>query len=248
VKLTVVGCSGTYPTAEAPCSGYLFEAAGFRLLVDLGPGTFVELQRYLDIHDLDAILLTHWHPDHVVDIFPLYYALRFSNALDKRLPLYAPDGAERSIYGFLSGDSRTEFLRVFDLRKLEGGEKLELGPFEIETAVTNHPVATVAVLVSADHRSLAYSADTGPGGGFPAIAEKGEILLCEATYLYEGQGPPIHLASRQAAEIAEQAGARRLILTHRFPSCDEAIWLEEAQSVFSGHLEPAKPGLEIAID
>lgn len=243
MKLTVVGCSGTYPTAEVPCSGYLFQSEGFNLLVDLGPGTFVALQRHVPIDQIGAILLTHWHPDHVVDIFPLYYALRFADRFEGTIPLYAPRGAERSIFGLLSGDSRQEFTRVFDLRQIEGGQKLEIGPFSVETASTNHPVETVAVLVGEGDNAVAYSADTGPGGAFPDLASRAKIVVCEATYALPGQGPPIHLSSREAAELAVRTGASRLVLTHRFPACDENLWYEEAKQVYDGPLEAAHPGM-----
>lgn len=247
MKLTVVGCSGTYPTHEAPCSAYLFSSEDYNLLVDLGPGTFVALQSHLDIHEIDAILLTHFHPDHCVDIYPLYYALRFSNSFDRRVPVYAPAGAEASLFGFLSGDSLKEFRRIFELETIAGGQKLHIGPFDIELAPTNHPIETVAVAVSDSSATVAYSADTGPGGGFPELAAKAELVVCEATYERAGQGPPIHLASREAAEIVERSGAPRLVLTHRFPTCDPDRWFEEAASVFEGTIEAASPGLVIEI-
>lgn len=247
MKLRVVGCSGTYPTGESPCSGYLFSAEGYNLLVDLGPGTFVALQQYVDFHALDAILLTHFHPDHCVDIYPLYYALRFSDAFAKRVSVYGPRGAEKSLYGFLSGDSRDEFVRVFDLQRIGGGQTLQLGPFDVELSTTNHPIETVAVAVADASGTVTYSADTGPGGGFPELAAKADVVVCEATYEREGQGPPIHLASREAAQIVERSGAARLVLTHRFPTCDRDRWFEEAQSEYSGAIEAAFPGLTVEL-
>jgi ribonuclease BN (tRNA processing enzyme) len=247
MKLTVVGCSGTYPTDESPCSAYLFSAEGYNLLVDLGPGTFVALQEYIDLHSLDALLLSHFHPDHCVDIFPLYYALRFSDSFAKRIPVFAPAGAEASLFGFLSGDSREEFARIFELQRIAGGQTLQLGPFDVELSSTNHPIETVAVAVSDSKGTVTYSADTGPGGGFPELAARADVVLCEATYEREGQGPPIHLASKEAAQIVEKSGAGRLVLTHRFPTCDRDRWLEEAAAVYEGQLEAAIPGLTLEL-
>lgn len=247
MKLTVVGCSGTYPTGESPCSAYLFSAEEYNLLVDLGPGTFIALQQYVDLHSLDAILLTHFHPDHCVDIYPLYYALRFSDSLSKRIPVYAPGGAEASLFGFLSGDSREEFARVFQMHRVAGGQTLHLGPFDLELSATNHPIETVAVAVSNASGTFTYSADTGPGGGFPDLAMKADVVVCEATYEQEGQGPPIHLAARQAAQIVERAGGGRLVLTHRFPTCDRDRWLDEAASAYNGLVEAAYPGMSVEL-
>ncbi len=247
MKLTVVGCSGTYPTQEAPCSAYLFSEEGYDLLVDLGPGTFVALQRYIDIHSLDAIVLTHFHPDHCVDIYPLYYALRFSDSFSKRVPLLVPEGTEQSLFAFLSGDSRQEFSRVFELQLVESGQKMGLGPFDMEFARTNHPVETLAIAVSDVSGTVAYSADTGPGGGFPELASKADLVICEATYQTTGQGPAIHLSSQEAGALAESSGAGQLVLTHRFPTCDRQAWLECAAAEYSGEMYEASPGLVIRL-
>ncbi|MER3395820.1 MAG: MBL fold metallo-hydrolase [Acidimicrobiia bacterium] len=245
MKFTVIGCSGTYPTHESPCSAYLFSAEGYNLLVDLGPGTFVALQRYIDLGDLDALLLTHFHPDHCIDIYPLYYALRFSDSFERKISVYAPGGAESSLFGFLSGDSKEEFARIFAMERVSGGNKLQLGPFDVELSATNHPIETLAVAVSNGRATVTYSADTGPGGGFPELAAKADVVVCEATYEREGQGPPIHLASRQAAQIVKESGAARLVLTHRFPTCDRDRWFEEAASTYGGVIDAAFPGLEL---
>lgn len=240
--MRVLGSSGTYPTPENACSGYLFSAEGFNLQVDFGPGTFVNMHEHLAPIGLDAVLLTHWHPDHCIDIYPLFYALRFHPDHPTKLPVYAPAGAESHLFAFLSGDSQEEFRRVFDFREIDASSALEVGPFNVSLARTEHPVETMAVSVEEGGRRVAYSSDTGPGGGFPELARAADVVLCESTYEYVGQGPPIHLAASQAGEIANQAEVGELLLTHIFPTCDSATCLEHAKSEYSGPIDLVKQG------
>lgn len=232
MELTVIGSSGTYPTQENACSGYLFNSEGFYLQVDLGPGTFIGGQERCAFEELNAIILTHWHPDHCTDIYPLFYALRFHPSSPSKLPVYAPDGAERHLFAFLSGDSRTEFQRVFDFHAIDETTELDLGPFRVQFARTEHPVETLAVSVEENGCRVAYSSDTGPGGGYPGLARGADAVICESTYEYVGQGPPIHLAASEAGEIAAEAGAGSLFLTHIFPTVDSARCKDEASEAF----------------
>lgn len=220
MNLTIVGSSGTYPTRDNACSGYLFSSEGYDLQVDCGPGTFIKGQDYYSVEDLDAVILTHWHPDHCTDIYPLFYALRFHPDSPSRLPVYAPEGAERHLFAFLSGDSREEFQRVFDFRVIDESTELEAGPFEVRFARTHHPVETLAVSVQEGSSRVVYSSDTGPDGGYPDLAAGADVCICESTYEYEGQGPPIHLSAAEAGAIAARAGVGRLCLAHIFPTVD----------------------------
>lgn len=237
MELTVLGSSGTYPTPTNACSGYLFSEGGFDLQVDSGPGTFVNLQRYIQFDALDALLLTHWHPDHCIDLYPLFYALRFHPDRPQQLPIYAPAGAENHLFAFLSGDSQDEFRRVFDFKEIDESSKLEVGPFEVSLARTEHPVETLAVSVAEGSHRVVYSSDTGPGGGFPELARGADLALVESTYEVAGQGPAIHLSAGQAGEIAAKAEVGELLLTHIFPTCDSEICRDEAAAEFGGELQ-----------
>lgn len=232
MNLTVIGSSGTYPTPNNACSGYLFSSDGFNLQVDCGPGTFVEGQEYCSVEELDAVILTHWHPDHCTDIYPLFYALRFHPDTPSRLPVYAPAGAERHLFAFLSGDSREEFQRVFDFRVIDEESEFEAGPFKLRFARTHHPVETLAVSVQEGSRRVVYSSDTGPEGGYPELAAGADICICESTYEFAGQGPPIHLSAGEAGAIAAKAGVGRLCLAHIFPTVDAGKCVMEASEAF----------------
>jgi ribonuclease BN (tRNA processing enzyme) len=245
MRLTVLGCAGSFPGPDSPCSAYLVEADGFRLLVDFGTGSLGALQRYAGIDRLDAILLSHLHCDHMLDACSYVVVRRYNpgGALPK-LPLYGPAGtAERlaCVYGTDKGTSTVE--DVYDVRTLAPG-RLEIGPFRVEVERMNHPVETFGVRIEHGGAALAYSADTGVTEALVDLARDVDLLLCEASYLDSAPHPPdLHLTGREAGEHAHKAGARRLVLTHLVHAWGDAeATLAEATAAFDGPVELARPG------
>jgi ribonuclease BN (tRNA processing enzyme) len=248
MKLTVVGCSGSFPSAESACSSYLVEAEGYRLLLDMGNGALGELQRYSGLYDLDAIALSHLHPDHCIDMCGYFVAryYRHEGGRCEPIPVYGPRGTERRLtvaYGDTPSDSAMS--EVFDFRKLTAGGVFELGPFTVRTEEVSHPVESYAFRVT--HResgkTLAYSGDTGACGALTELARGAGLFLCEASFTDGKEAiPDLHLNGREAGACAQQAGVGRLVLTHVPPWTDAKVNLRDAKDTFEGPAELARPG------
>jgi len=243
VKLTVVGCSGSFPGPGSPASCYLVEADGYRVLLDLGNGALGELARYVGIYDIQAILISHLHPDHYIDLCAYYVARKYRpGGPAPRIPVYGPpDTAQRAAraYGLPIQPGMTEEFCFRDY----GQEPFDLGPFRVVTALMNHPIPAYGVRLEHDGRVLTYSGDTASCAALNQLAKDADLFLCEASFL-EGRdaAPDVHLNGREAAQAARDAQAQRLVLTHIPPWNDPARTLAEAAPAYDGPVELARPG------
>jgi ribonuclease BN (tRNA processing enzyme) len=247
VKLTVLGCSGSMPGPDSPASGYLLEHEGFRLVLDLGNGSFGALQRHVAPRDVDAIILSHLHADHCLDMTSYVVALRYGpDRPSARIPVLAPSGAKDRIESAYDPLARKLGLHeLFDFRTAVGGE---LGPFAVSFAPMNHPVPALAVRLSAGGRTLVYSGDTGETDALAALAEGADTLLCEASFgPDEPYVPDLHLTGAQAGAYATRGGVGRLIVTHVPPWGSRKVAVAEAATTFSGPIEAAQPDAEFTI-
>jgi ribonuclease BN (tRNA processing enzyme) len=240
--LTVLGCSGSHTGPGRACSGYLFRSGGSQLLVDCGNGSSANLQRVTRPEDLDAILITHRHVDHCVDLIGMFYALRFHPSGPKPIALYAAAEVVDTLTGLLSHDSASSFREVFHVTEVTGGDTFDVGPMHVELADAVHPVPTVAARVSAEGASVVYSSDSARGDALLELARGTDLFLCEATWQGDGAGlpPGMHLTAAEAGQLASDAGVRRLVLTHVFGSLDRTVSLTEAGATFDGDLELAE--------
>jgi ribonuclease BN (tRNA processing enzyme) len=233
VKLTIIGCSGSGPGPKSPASCYLVEHDGFRLLLDLGNGSFGALQGLVNPDTIDAVFLSHLHADHCLDVAPFVVWYRYSGqSSGRRIPLYAPAGAATRLALAYDGED-VDLSDVFEFTDVTPGE-LTIGPFAAETARTAHPVECHAVRLTVDGRSLVYTGDTGPSARVVDLARNADVLLAEAAHppgpdLPEG----LHLTGREAGEHAAAAGVGRLLLTHVPAWVDEIGQLFAASAVFS---------------
>ncbi|WP_329107901.1 MBL fold metallo-hydrolase [Micromonospora sp. NBC_01699] len=243
MRLTVLGCAGSFPGPEAACSAYLVEADGFRLLVDFGSGSLTALQRYAGLHAVDAILLTHLHCDHILDAVTYVVVRRYApDGPYPPLPVYAPAGAPDRLAGAYSQDE-TSVDDVYTFYGLQPGS-FPIGPFTVTVDRVNHPVETYGVRLEHNGRSLAYSSDTAPCEALLRLAHGADVFLCEASYLDGVDNPPdLHLTGREAGEIATKSEVGRLVLTHLVSAWgSEALTYEAAASAFAGPVEIARPG------
>ena len=244
MKLTVVGCAGTFPGPDAACSSYLLEQDGFRLLVDAGNGSTGMLQRSIGLLDLDAVLISHMHGDHYLDLVTYTYARRYHPDGDAgRLPLYGPSDIEAHLLGAFGRPVEDLLESVYEFHPVSQAGRIGIGPFEIDLAPVNHPVETYGMRIMAGGRTLAYSADTGVSDELVKVARESDLFLCEASYLHGEENPPnIHLTGREAAEHATKAEVGKLLLTHLVPWGDRDRTLGEAQEVYAGELAVAASG------
>jgi ribonuclease BN (tRNA processing enzyme) len=248
VRLTIIGCSGSFPGPDSPASCYLLEAEGFRLVVDLGNGSLGALQRQVGLYDVDAVCLSHLHADHCLDLCSYFVARTFHPGGPRpRIPVYGPDGTASRMaqaYGLADPPGMTE---AFEFVTLAPGSR-PIGPFQVTTAHMNHPVETFGFRLEHAGRSIAYSADTGECTALGDLARGADLLLCEASFL-DGPGLPrgLHLTARQAAEYAARAGAGQLILTHLVPWNDPDRTLAEARPAFDGPVSLAGSGRRVEL-
>jgi ribonuclease BN (tRNA processing enzyme) len=241
-ELTVLGSAGSHTGPGSACSGYLFDADGTRFMVDCGNGSTANLQRFLPFHELDAVLVTHRHVDHCVDLIGMYYALRFHPDGPKQVRLYAAHEVLDALTSLLTSDSQLKFLEAFDVHEVAGGDRFEVGPIAVELADSEHPVPTVSAAIEAAGVRVVYSSDSAGGAGLVDLARGADLFLCEATWQGDAdQHPPdLHLTARDAGRLATEAGVEHLVLTHVLGSLDREVSRAEAAETFHGRLEVAE--------
>jgi ribonuclease BN (tRNA processing enzyme) len=232
--MTVLGSDGSYPGPGGACSGYLVRSGGTATLLDAGPGTLANLQLHIPLDQLDAVVLSHAHPDHCSDLDGLYVAMRYFFGR-KGLPVYAPEGLRELVRGENPDGT-------FDWHVITDGTATELGPVRWRWSRTDHPVETLAARVEAEDKALGYSADTGPAWSLGNLGEGLDLALVEATLPPEGEGSFQHLSARQAGAAAAGAGAKRLVLTHLAPNVDREHARQEAELSFGGMVDVAAVG------
>lgn len=255
MHLTVVGCSGSFPGPDSPASCYLVTAEGFRMVLDLGNGALGALARYTDLYAVDAVLLSHLHPDHCIDMCS-YAVARTHRPQGRppRLPVWAPSGAPARLARAADaapavGDSDAASLHEdFAFSAWSPGATYEVGPFRVTVERVAHPVETYGFRIEHAGRTLAYSGDSDACPELVRLARGAELFLCEAGFREGRKNPPgLHLTGRGAGEHAARAGAGRLVLTHVPPYDDPERAREEAEPAYDGLLELAHPGATYAL-
>ncbi|MGH1565486.1 MBL fold metallo-hydrolase [Mumia sp. DW29H23] len=248
MRLTVVGCAGSYPGPDSAASCYLveapYESRTYRLVVDLGNGALGELQKYVDLADVDAIAVSHLHPDHYMDICGMYvYRKYVPGGPLPRIPLWGPTGsADRfaEAYGLPIEPGMTEELAV---ETWVDRAPVTLGPFTVTPRLVDHPVQAYALRIEAEGKVLTYSGDTGPTAALVEVAEGADLFLCEASFTDAPDNPPnLHLTGTDAGEAATAAGVGRLLLTHVPTWTDHDVVASEAKAAFAGPSELVEAG------
>jgi ribonuclease BN (tRNA processing enzyme) len=217
LDLRVLGCDGTYAGPGGACSGYLVSSATTHVWIDAGPGTLARVQRHVRLTDLDAVVISHEHPDHSGELPVLRNALRF--LLDvSGMPVLTTAGT-RDLADQLTGGAEPTF--AWDV--LADGAERQVGDLRLRFVATDHPVETLAVRVDHPTGSLAYTADTGGALDGARLDPDGggvDVLLVEASMATDQEDVVQHLSARQAARLALAAGARRVVVTHVVPGTE----------------------------
>jgi ribonuclease BN (tRNA processing enzyme) len=223
----------------------------WRILLDLGSGALGALQRVVGPFDLDAVVISHLHPDHFMDLCGLYVARRYDPRLDgdvPPLPIYGPQHTARRILQAYGPDATDELPRIYAVREMADGAPFQVGPVTVTPRLVRHPVPAFGVRLDHGGASIAYSGDTDSCPALLDLARDADLLLCEASFQENrDDARGVHLTGRRAGEAAAEAGARRLVLTHLPPWTDPATVLAEAQEVYAGPAEVARPGLRIGL-
>lgn len=249
MRLTVLGCAGTFPGPDSGCSSYLIEHDGYSLLLDMGNGSLGELQRFTDLRKLDAVFVSHLHGDHCLDLVTYTYARRYHPDGDSPpLALFGPAKLEARLCNSFDKPIPGGIDDVFAFHVVADREPIELGPFRLMPRLVEHPVECYGVRVEAGGRSLAYSADTAPVASLVDLARGVDVFLAEASYLEGDDNPPgIHMTGKEAAEHATRADAKSLLLTHLVPWNPVERVLADATPAYSGPITLATRGLQLDI-
>ncbi|MFI0351878.1 MBL fold metallo-hydrolase [Actinomadura sp. 9N407] len=244
MRVTVIGCAGSFPGPDSPASCYLIQAEGFSLLLDLGNGALGSLQRFQPLYDIDAICLSHLHADHCLDLCGYWVARTYCpDGPLPSIPVHGPADTPRRMAAAYDLEPDPGMSGTFDFHTLRRGP-YEIGPFRVTTAQMPHPVEAFAFRIEHGGSVLAYSGDTGPSDDLVELSRGADLFLCEASFLDQpGHPEDLHLTAREAAEHAALAEVDRLVLTHLVPWNDAQRSLMEAKaSDFRGAIELAAVG------
>jgi ribonuclease BN (tRNA processing enzyme) len=242
MRLTVLGGCGAWPAAGQACSGYLVEHDGFQLLVDPGYATLPRLLEITEAVRIDAVLVSHGHPDHCADLNPLLRARVLAADPPPPLPVYTLPGALDAV---LALDGPDMMRPSVELREFTAGAEFTAGPFGVASCALPHFVPNAGLRLTAGGQSMAYTGDAGPSDDLVTLARGADLLLAEATYPEE---VPARHAGRlssaaQAGQAASRAGAGQLMLTHLWPGTDTAAAVAAARRGFAGEISVARPGI-----
>lgn len=238
MNVTVIGYWGGYPAPDGATSAYLLEHEGFRLLVDMGSGALSKVQKYIHVMDIDAVILSHYHHDHVADIGVLQFAWLVQSYLQKQdeiLPIY---GHAEDKQGFESLTHEYTEGMAYDPSK-----ELKIGPFTISFLKTVHPVPCYGFRITGGGKTIVYTADTAFQEEWIPFAKDADFLITDCNFYADQDGKQAgHMNSTDAAKIANDANVKTLLLSHLPQYGDHEKLIEEANTIFSGNVELAKEG------
>ncbi|MDX9784505.1 MAG: MBL fold metallo-hydrolase [Spirochaetia bacterium] len=242
-SLTVIGHWGAYPSRGEATSCYLLQAEDTSVLLDCGSGALSVLQEHMSLAAVDAVILSHYHADHIADLGCLQYAARIDTDLKRRMKPLRVYG--HSQYAF------TERLSYEDCvlgTTYDRNSVLEIGPFRFSFAPTTHPDPCFAVRAECGAASLVYSGDTEPCWELVPFAEGANVLLCETSLydLYKGKIPG-HMSAGEAGELALAAGVGKLVATHLPHWGVHNDLLEQAKAAFGGETVLAQKSLHLEL-
>ena len=259
MRVTILGKSPSWQDADGACSGYLLEEDGVAVLLDCGNGVFSKLRRYRDYTHVDAVLISHLHADHFLDLVPFAYALTYAPRqqpvpVDRwpgtqnpaRPRLIAPPRARdtfRRVVGAWGNEDLIE--NAFQLEEYDVSSRPEVGPLRFSFCEVPHFQETFAICVQSDRANgrLVFGADSRPTTELVQFAQGAELLLIEATLPRpERSGERGHLTPREAGEHGRDSGVKRVVLTHISDELDGLWARKEAQSVFDGPVDVAREG------
>ncbi|MCC5910314.1 MAG: MBL fold metallo-hydrolase [Clostridiaceae bacterium] len=240
MKLTVLGCYGPYPKAGGACSGYLLQDNDTKILIDCGNGVLGKLFQYCnDLNKLDAIFISHLHPDHMSDLMILRYAINIKQMMGKLanpIPIYLPASPKEDY-------DRIQYNSAFARNIIHEGTEIIIKDIKVSFKKTNHPIECYAMAFEKNNKKFVYSGDTRYFDGLVDFVKGSNLFLCEANVLQEHINENVpHMSARQAAELTMKAGLQRLVLTHFLPDIQPHAVSNEAKEVFPYILEMAEEG------
>lgn len=247
MNLTVLGTSAGFAGKNDACSSYLLSVGGKKYLIDLGPGSLASVQNHIGFRELDAVLVSHLHADHVSDLYTFRFAVSVAQkegSMPHPFPIYLPDQPAET-YSFIRSNIEEEFAMTVMVE----GKNLELNGLKVRLLRTRHPVLAHAMRFEHEDKVFVYTTDTSYFEDLVDFCSGADLLLSEATLQdrdreLEETG---HMTARTAGRLARQAGVRTLVLTHIWPEYDRKSSRDEASATFHGTLHVAKRGLSLSL-
>jgi len=238
MKVRIIGSSSAVPRPGRACSSYLIEEAGTKLVLDLGTGALQSLMRFADPRKLDAILISHLHPDHFMDLVQLRYALTIPDPIDPPLPVHLPPEAEAQVarlaQSLPSSSGEAFFAGALALMEYDAENVLRIGACEIAFRCTAHYIDAYAMRVVCPSGTVVYSSDTAPCDAVTELARNADLFICESALGVAGMDhePRGHSNAREAAAMARDAHVRHLVLTHYGSGAEPADLQDAAATLF----------------
>ena len=248
MEVIVLGGSGTFPRAGGACNGFLVREGDTNVLLDIGTGVLSRLYQWLDPGKLEALIITHLHPDHFLDLYPYRYFLEFQARERLPLPVFAPVGAADHIRPLFNEPDTSKFDRIFKFTDLVSDEPFTIGGLTITPRPVPHLDPTYGIEAAAEGRRLFYTSDTDFSESLVSYSAGVDLLLAETTLRAEDADVPVaHMTTTQVADLAERARVGRLVLTHLWPHFDRFQIKHEVARGFNGRIDLADEGLLIKV-
>jgi ribonuclease BN (tRNA processing enzyme) len=254
IRMRVIGSSPSVQRPGRACSCYLLRTRDASVLFDIGSGSLGNLHAAIDYPQLDAVIISHMHADHFLDLIPLRYGLKYGPLLrDGRMPVFLPPGGEamlRKLCTAFAYEGPQDFLdEVFVVSEYDPARPLEINDLRLTFRKTVHYIDTYSIRAEIDGASIAYSADSAPCDAVVEHAANCSLFLCEATLGLGGEeGERGHSSAEEAGEMAQRAEVHRLVLTHYGTTYAPDELEEAAQTAFSGRVSMADDGIELSVE
>ncbi|HZG15014.1 MAG TPA: MBL fold metallo-hydrolase [Candidatus Bathyarchaeia archaeon] len=246
MRITILGCQSPYPGPNGATAGYLVQTASTNVLLDCGSGVISQLGKVLPIYQLDAVVLSHYHHDHVADVGVLQYGLMVhQNVKDRDINNPVP------IYGPAEPTERADSMEYRDTTRfypIDEHSHIEIGDMKLTFLRTEHDVPCYAVRIEANGKTFVYGADSGPSTEWDPFAKEVDLFICEGTFLRKYYMPKElhgHLTVELAAQIGQKLQVKKLVITHLFHAYKEDDILQEAKDYTYGECLVAKEGVRI---
>lgn len=235
MRLMVLGSAASYAGPGQACSGHLVEGGGARVLFDCGNGVLSNLGKVMDPFGLDAIFISHAHPDHFADLYAFNSLLRYAPSGPRPpMAVYGPEGLFDEMCGGVTPSMAKDILKAFVQVTLAEGEPIVLGGMKVTPRGVDHIKPAFGFIIEADCARLSYTSDTAPGERVRAIARGADLLLAEATLPEEYAGRAPHMTASEAGALAREAGAGELVMAHIWATNDRPLMARLAAEQFGG--------------